>query len=410
MVEVLNTGAIEHCDESIKKAAMAANAGYLDDAAGHLMDAARELSSRGRYHDSASYSAEAGGYYEILADEVGRTTPLGVQLLGKAGAAYLLAGETYSGAGARALARGCYDEAVEFFLCAATSGDKIYYQQLIQCLRYSAKCAKVEGMGKKAGEDYKRAARLTDNPSLFRRSDVLKYYMYAMLAYAPDGHRHEIEELYKRFCEILFDVCERKSTDEHFFNKLIPVFDEQGRAQLARKAYVDKMNFRFACRGRSFFPRLANAAGWLVSKGKLILAKMAKPWLVKSYVFLKRLLGLAGLAFWRIMGYGESGLIWLISSVVLVGFFAVLYTPLKGNNGPIALYVENSHTFAPDQGFLANIGSALSFSITVFTTLGFGDVVPSSGLAKFVVGLECFFGYLFLGMLITILGRKMLRR
>lgn len=408
MVEGILTGVFDPCAELRKKAAAAEKDGNLIGAAGHLVEAAKEHSSRGCYYESANCSAEAGGIYEFLAVEVGAETEAGRKFLCKAGAACLEAGDTYFKAGDMALARGYYDEAAKHLEIPSKSGDTMLYEERVQCLRFSGKCAEIEGLADVAGEAYERAARLTDDPLVFERARALNDYMNAMLAYARGGNRHRIKELYERFCEILFDVGERKSPDEQFLNKLIPVLDEQGLTRLAGKAYIAKMDFRFACLGRRFFPRLAGPVGRLFSKLELIINWICRLRTVKSCM---RLVGLAWLAFWRITGrYGESGTRWLISSVALVLLFALLYTPAPANNGPIELYVNNPDTFAPDQSLLDHFVSAISFSVTVFTTLGFGDVVPRNGLARFVVGAECMLGYVFLGMLITILGRKMLRR
>ena len=46
------------------------------------------------------------------------------------------------------------------------------------------------------------------------------------------------------------------------------------------------------------------------------------------------------------------------------------------------------------------------FSVITFTTLGYGDVLPTGTLGKLVVVAEVISGYIFLGLLVTILGRK----
>ena len=50
------------------------------------------------------------------------------------------------------------------------------------------------------------------------------------------------------------------------------------------------------------------------------------------------------------------------------------------------------------------------YSVVTFTTLGFGDIVPSQPLARGVVGLEVVFGYVMLGGLISIFANKLARR
>ena len=50
------------------------------------------------------------------------------------------------------------------------------------------------------------------------------------------------------------------------------------------------------------------------------------------------------------------------------------------------------------------------YSIVTFTTLGFGDIVPSQPLARAVVALEVILGYIMLGGLISIFANKLARR
>ncbi len=52
--------------------------------------------------------------------------------------------------------------------------------------------------------------------------------------------------------------------------------------------------------------------------------------------------------------------------------------------------------------------NALYFSFVTFTTLGYGDILPLTTIAKVAVILEASFGYLMGGMLIAILARKVM--
>ncbi len=54
--------------------------------------------------------------------------------------------------------------------------------------------------------------------------------------------------------------------------------------------------------------------------------------------------------------------------------------------------------------------SPLYFSFVTFTTLGFGDVVPTGTWAQLAVMIEVSFGYMGLGGLLSILSCKMTRR
>ncbi|HHO55300.1 MAG TPA: two pore domain potassium channel family protein, partial [Trueperaceae bacterium] len=55
-----------------------------------------------------------------------------------------------------------------------------------------------------------------------------------------------------------------------------------------------------------------------------------------------------------------------------------------------------------------NFLNSLYFSFVTFTTLGFGDISPISSIAKFLVILEVFIGYLMLGLLVTIISKKVI--
>ena len=63
--------------------------------------------------------------------------------------------------------------------------------------------------------------------------------------------------------------------------------------------------------------------------------------------------------------------------------FAVLYLYIVRIQGPGA--------FSAD----LHLGEALYFSIVTMTTTGYGDISPRSGLAKFVVGVQILFGFLY---------------
>lgn len=47
------------------------------------------------------------------------------------------------------------------------------------------------------------------------------------------------------------------------------------------------------------------------------------------------------------------------------------------------------------------------FSVIAFTTAGFGDILPSTALLKLIVAVEVLLGYVMLGILITLIQRKM---
>lgn len=102
--------------------------------------------------------------------------------------------------------------------------------------------------------------------------------------------------------------------------------------------------------------------------------------------------------------YLEFTPVWRILLDVTAAFmlaafcFAVLYLAIVRLQGPGA--------FSAD----LNLGEALYFSIVTMTTTGYGDIVPRSGWAKFVVSVQIIFGFLYTVLFFSIFaglaGRK----
>ena len=109
--------------------------------------------------------------------------------------------------------------------------------------------------------------------------------------------------------------------------------------------------------------------------------------------------------FW-ISGYGTSPLRLVKGVVVTVLLFATLYFFMSRGSSPWLFDNTNMHFV----DFGTSIVSAISFSVTVFTTLGFGDIVPVHPIAMFLVMLQVFTGYAFLAATITVILRKLMPR
>ena len=63
-----------------------------------------------------------------------------------------------------------------------------------------------------------------------------------------------------------------------------------------------------------------------------------------------------------------------------------------------------------DDGKHPDFWSYLYYSVVTFTTLGFGDIVPITNIARIAVGTEVILGYVMLGGLISIFANKLARR
>ena len=88
--------------------------------------------------------------------------------------------------------------------------------------------------------------------------------------------------------------------------------------------------------------------------------------------------------------YGRSLLrwsLWMVGIIALFGMFFWLWPGAISEEGPF---------------------NAIYFSFVTFTTLGYGDILPLTTVAKIAVMLEAMFGYLMGGMLIAILARKVM--
>lgn len=104
---------------------------------------------------------------------------------------------------------------------------------------------------------------------------------------------------------------------------------------------------------------------------------------------------------WRVSAdYGRSWQLWGAWSVGIACVFAGVYR--------VFLQDAFKVTFAkiPEIGFW----DYLYYSVVTFTTLGFGDIVPTRLSARIVVMAEVIAGYVMLGGLISIFANKLARR
>ena len=96
--------------------------------------------------------------------------------------------------------------------------------------------------------------------------------------------------------------------------------------------------------------------------------------------------------------YGRSLGMWAVWIVLLSLLYGAVYGLI-----PHGFYFPPA---APESGFFA----MWYYSVVTFTTLGFGDIGPLTGLARVLTIVEVGTGYVMLGGLISILANKLARR
>ncbi len=101
---------------------------------------------------------------------------------------------------------------------------------------------------------------------------------------------------------------------------------------------------------------------------------------------------------WALAGFGERWSRTICWAAGTFAFFGLLHW--LGTN--LGAWVLKTHG-----GEVKSLLDCLYFSLVTFVTLGFGDIWPATWLPKIIVGFEVVFGYVFLGLLVTLIARKM---
>ena len=106
---------------------------------------------------------------------------------------------------------------------------------------------------------------------------------------------------------------------------------------------------------------------------------------------------------WEVMCHcGRSIGLWAFWSISFAGVFGLIYWRSFSN----CFGFTNERLL----GKTLHVYDYFYYSVVTFTTLGFGDIVPTQPWAKFMVALEVVIGYVMLGGLISIFANKLARR
>jgi len=100
---------------------------------------------------------------------------------------------------------------------------------------------------------------------------------------------------------------------------------------------------------------------------------------------------------WITSDYGKSILLWAFWSLLFAFGFALKYYEL----GPNSFKIHNLSW---------NFQTVMYYSVVTFTTLGFGDVTPTTQEAAWWIMAEVIVGYIMLGGLISIFATKMAQK
>ena len=94
---------------------------------------------------------------------------------------------------------------------------------------------------------------------------------------------------------------------------------------------------------------------------------------------------------------GQSFTRWFFVSSLLCAIFGIIYTNI-------------SHCFNLPKDRIATDFTFYYYSVVTFTTLGFGDIVPTKLVSEIIVTVEVVLGYLMIGGLISIFATKFIPR
>ena len=111
---------------------------------------------------------------------------------------------------------------------------------------------------------------------------------------------------------------------------------------------------------------------------------------------------------WVTSDYGRSVSRWLLCSVVICAVFGLAWTVVDASEAIPAAALWGRPICRSATGVPVTPFTRFYFSIVAFTTLGFGDIVPANGSGQVILSMEVILGYVFLGVLLSIVAKKVI--
>jgi len=105
-------------------------------------------------------------------------------------------------------------------------------------------------------------------------------------------------------------------------------------------------------------------------------------------------------------GYGEEPQRVIGFSLLLIGLCAAFFysVGVKGPDGRIGF--DTGHSVLTN---VEHFMDCIYYSIVTFTTLGYGEITPTGGIAKVVAAMEAFSGAFMMALFVAVFGKKMTR-
>lgn len=332
--------------------------------------AARMMRNSYAWEQAARLYAEGGGFYEVAEDWSG------------AAALYHHAGDLYHRLDRIELARSFYHDAALMYLKCEES------VQAIVCYEEAADACRAKHELATSGQYLAKAAELLSTLGPSKSVAALHRYLESALDYANSGREVDSMASYRAFSQGIDNSTHNIGYFEFGVNRLMATLEENGLEDFAGRVYVDKMRRK----RRKALTTVKNS--WHASPCANDIIRHVR-YLIGSWLFDKT------------MCYGESGLRWVLCTLGLIFFFSILYFPNPWGYGYIELNMVNGFEYPASEHLLKNFVRSFSFSVTVFSTLGFGNVSPANSFAEIVVIGEVLLGYLSLGVLVALITRRL---